>query len=357
MPDFGRSTTAASTEDITEDDMGDVDFIQQARARTAEVLRQRKAKKQHILLAAQKFNDAPLKADWIILASELMLLPKIKVELSKKPSIDKLVDAKSVALFLKNTPGLGKTQIGEFLSKGPADKYPFHAAVLSEYVNTFTFRKSITFVKALRIFLSQFRLPGEAQCIDRLMEAFAIKLFHDLGPDNPFHKSDGAFILAFSTIMLNTDLHSRQIAKNKKMTLDEFLRNNRGINDGKDLPREFLENLYNEIKTHEIQVERGLADNVPIDYSDNTSWNKLLRRSAEDQAPASFTPTVTARRIGLSGGYPISAHEQDMFIILGARILDAIIDVWEVTEDDFLICRMIEGCESKVTQCGFGFRL
>jgi ribonuclease HII len=34
----------------------------------------------------------------------------------------------------------------------------------------------------------------------------------------------------------------------------EFIRNNRGINDGKDLPQEYLENLYNEIKNRQIQV-------------------------------------------------------------------------------------------------------
>jgi Sec7-like guanine-nucleotide exchange factor len=49
------------------------------------------------------------------------------------------IDAHAIATFLKLTPGLGKTQIGEFISKGPADIHPFHAAVLSEYVQTFDF--------------------------------------------------------------------------------------------------------------------------------------------------------------------------------------------------------------------------
>lgn len=34
----------------------------------------------------------------------------------------------------------------------------------------------------------------------------------------------------------------------KRMTLDQFVRNNRGINGGADLPIEFLTNLYHEIK-------------------------------------------------------------------------------------------------------------
>lgn len=48
-------------------------------------------------------------------------------------------DPKSVARFLKDTPGLGKVPVGEILSKGPADMYPFNAEVLREYVDTFDF--------------------------------------------------------------------------------------------------------------------------------------------------------------------------------------------------------------------------
>lgn len=59
---------------------------------------------------------------------------------------------------------------------------------------------------------------------------------------------DTVHILSFSLIMLNTDLHNRNLNPRKKMKLEDFIRNNRGINDGQDLPRELLEALYNEIK-------------------------------------------------------------------------------------------------------------
>ena len=42
------------------------------------------------------------------------------------------------------------------------------------YVDLFVFT-GMDFVSALRLFLSQFRLPGEAQKIDRLMEKFAAR--------------------------------------------------------------------------------------------------------------------------------------------------------------------------------------
>lgn len=48
-------------------------------------------------------------------------------------------DPQAVAEFLKSSPGLGKAQIGEFISKGPADLFPFHAAVLHAFTRTFDF--------------------------------------------------------------------------------------------------------------------------------------------------------------------------------------------------------------------------
>ena len=44
----------------------------------------------------------------------------------------------------------------------------------------------------------------------------------------------------------------------KKMTKDEFVRNQREINDGKDLPRVFLEDLYQRINDEKILMEDNL---------------------------------------------------------------------------------------------------
>jgi brefeldin A-inhibited guanine nucleotide-exchange protein len=60
---------------------------------------------------------------------------------------------------------------------------------------------------AIRKFLADFRLPGEAQKIDRLMEKFAERFFLD-NPGNVFKSADVAYVLAFSVIMLNTDAHN-----------------------------------------------------------------------------------------------------------------------------------------------------
>lgn len=77
-------------------------------------------------------------------------------------------------------------------------------------------------VTALRYFLEGFRLPGEAQKIDRLMEKFASR-YCECNPNNGlFTSADTAYILGFSIIMLTTDLHSPQV-KNK-MTKEQYIR-------------------------------------------------------------------------------------------------------------------------------------
>jgi brefeldin A-inhibited guanine nucleotide-exchange protein len=109
------------------------------------------------------------------------------------------------------------------------------------------------FTDALRMYLQSFRLPGEAQKIDRFMLKFA-EQFMGNNPSGLFANADTAYILAFSVIMLNTDAHNKNF-KQKRMTKAEFVKNNRGINDGKDLPEEFLGEVYDEIQTNEIKMK------------------------------------------------------------------------------------------------------
>ena len=57
--------------------------------------------------------------------------------------------------------------------------------------------------------MNGFRLPGEAQKIDRLMEKFAER-FVNCNPE-AFKSADVAYVLAYSVIMLNTDAHNPQV--------------------------------------------------------------------------------------------------------------------------------------------------
>ena len=85
------------------------------------------------------------------------------------------------------------------------------------------------------------------------MEKFAERYTNQ----NPsvFPTADAAFILAFSVIMLNTDLHNPAIKEERRMTKEGFIRNNRGICDGQDLPEELLTSIFDRIKTDPISLK------------------------------------------------------------------------------------------------------
>lgn len=152
--------------------------------------------------------------------------------------------------FMLRTEGLSKRKIGEFLAKTD----DFNQQCLKIYMDHFDFAGE-GLDDALRELLRSFRLPGEAQQIDRILEAFATRYYQTNA--STYSNGDTVFILSFSLIMLNTDLHNRSIASNQKMTLEAFINTNRGIDGGKDLPAELLEDLYNRIKTNEIRMDEG----------------------------------------------------------------------------------------------------
>jgi cytohesin len=115
--------------------------------------------------------------------------------------------------------------------------------VLKAFVDLHDFTDLIL-VQALRQFLWSFRLPGEAQKIDRMMETFAQR-YCQLNP-NIFSNTDTCYVLSFAVIMLNTSLHNPSVKE--KSTLEQFITMNRGINDGKDLPRDILEVIRPEFR-------------------------------------------------------------------------------------------------------------
>jgi brefeldin A-inhibited guanine nucleotide-exchange protein len=153
-----------------------------------------------------------------------------------------------IAHFLLTEDRLDKAQIGEFLGEG--DEH--NIAIMHAFVDQMDFTKR-RFVDALREFLQSFRLPGEAQKIDRFMLKFANR--YVTGNPNAFANADTAYVLSYSVIMLNTDQHSVKIAKQTRMTKEDFIKNNRGINDNADLPDEYLIGIYDEIAHNEIVLK------------------------------------------------------------------------------------------------------
>ncbi|KAF7139369.1 hypothetical protein RHSIM_Rhsim07G0026500 [Rhododendron simsii] len=188
-----------------------------------------------------------------------------------KRGIDFLINANKVgnspeeiAAFLKNASGLNKTLIGDYLG----EREDLSLKVMHAYVDSFDFQ-GMEFDEAIRAFLLGFRLPGEAQKIDRIMEKFAER-YCKCNP-KAFTSADTAYVLAYSVILLNTDAHNPMV-KNK-MSADGFIRNNRGIDDGKDLPEEYLRSLFERISRSEIKMK---DDGFAPQQKQSTNSNRIL---------------------------------------------------------------------------------
>ncbi|KAH9483049.1 Protein transport protein sec71 [Psilocybe cubensis] len=202
-----------------------------------------KQKKTTLLEGIKKFNYKPKRGVQFLI--ETGFIP------SNSPQ--------DIAKFILNTDGLNKSVIGEYLGEGDEE----NIAIMHAFVDYLEFR-DIPFVEALRTFLQSFRLPGESQKIDRFMLKFAERYIAG-NAKTPFASAESAYVLAYSVVMLNTDAHNPQIKK--RMTKADFLKNNRGINEGADLPEEFLSQVFDDIVNNEIrmkdEVEAGLTIQAP----------------------------------------------------------------------------------------------
>ncbi|XP_021101157.1 Golgi-specific brefeldin A-resistance guanine nucleotide exchange factor 1 isoform X12 [Heterocephalus glaber] len=197
-----------------------------------------KNKKKLLITGTEQFNQKPKKGIQFLQEKGLLTIP---------------MDNTEVAQWLRENPRLDKKMIGEFVSDRK------NIDLLESFVSTFSFQ-GLRLDEALRLYLEAFRLPGEAPVIQRLLEAFTEHWRNCNG--SPFADSDACFALAYAVIMLNTDQHNHNVRKqNVPMTLEEFRKNLKGVNGGKDFEQDILEDMYHAIKKCAmISAHYGLSD-------------------------------------------------------------------------------------------------
>lgn len=215
-------------------------------------LREQKRRKKIIIQGTMKFNENP-KAGIAFLASQGI--------------IDDPKDAKAVAKFLKGTSRIDKKQLGEFISKRGNE------AILEALMDSFDF-KNKRVDEALRELLETFRLPGESALIERIVTTFAENYCSGTLPEGIADK-DSVYVLTYAIIMLNTDQHNPNM-KGKRMELENFARNLRGVNGGKDFAPQYLQDIYESIKSNEIILPDEHDNKHAFDYA----WKELLLKSA-----------------------------------------------------------------------------
>ncbi|GET92304.1 hypothetical protein, conserved [Leishmania tarentolae] len=153
----------------------------------------------------------------------------------------------------------------------------FFEEQLDGFIHQFQFHNK-SLLESIREMVFLLCLPGESQKIDRVMESFAKHWYRQnstycedgtVAKDetiNPFHSESGAFVLSFAIIMLNTDQHSGKVAQ--QMKREDFVKMNRGIDDGKDIPAAYLGKIYDDVRQHEVVM----AEMMDRGFANNTTW-------------------------------------------------------------------------------------
>ena len=212
-------------------------------------LREQRARKKIIVRGATKFNENP-RSGIAYLASQGII---------EDPD-----DSHSVARFLKGTTRISKKILGEYISKKS------HEQLLGAFLDLFDFSgKRVD--EALRDLLGTFRLPGESPLIERIVTVFSEKYCAGSPPDGVDDK-DAVYVLTYAIIMLNTDQHNPNVKAQNRMAYNDFARNLRGVNVGKDFPPEYLQGIYDSIKTNEIILPDEHDNKHAFDYA----WKELL---------------------------------------------------------------------------------
>ncbi|GAA5880201.1 hypothetical protein JCM8547_006589 [Rhodosporidiobolus lusitaniae] len=261
-----------------------------------------KSSKRRLLEGAAAFNLKPKVG--------LQHLEEHGLVYAEQPPIPK---HESLARFFRSAPKLDKKQLGDFISR------PDMTDTLRSYMQLIDFKGKLI-CDALRELLEGFRLPGESQQIARITETFAEVYFATEPPE--IKSQDAVYVLSYSVIMLNTDQHNPQVQK--RMDLEAYSRNLRGVNDGKDFDPEYLKSIFESIRKREIVLPEEQQNQVGFEHG----WKELLRR---------------AGRSGPYTSYRTNAFDRSMFAVSWKPIVAAMSYAFANFQDDHMVQRAIGG--------------
>lgn len=111
--------------------------------------------------------------------------------------------------------------------------------------------KDLDLDDAMRVYLSYFSMPGEAQQIERVVTAFTAEYCIQ----NPTKLCpDSSYLLCYSLMMLQTSLHNPNVQE--KMTLEKFANLTKPIKIyNKDpLPEPYVAKLFNSVREIPLSV-------------------------------------------------------------------------------------------------------
>lgn len=75
-------------------------------------------------------------------------------------------------------------------------------------------------------------------------------------------------VLAYAIILLNTSIHNPNVKANEKMKFEQFLKMTKGIDNGNDIDKEYLQSIYDRVKQNEFKPGKDHTSSV-IEFEKN----------------------------------------------------------------------------------------
>ncbi|KAJ8022727.1 PH and SEC7 domain-containing protein 3 [Holothuria leucospilota] len=227
--------------------------------------------------------------------------------------------AKRLAKRLYMQDGFKKSDIAMHLSK----KNDFSRLVADEYFSHYTFTGE-RLDQSLRKFLSNVAVTGETQERERVLYHFA-KRYHEC--NGGLYQSEGAVnTLTCALMLLNTDLHGKKNI-GKKMTLNAFITNMEGLNDGGDFPKDTLKAFYQAIKSNPLEWAQdqndGQTETLPGAKSKarngslKVSGAPLLKMETDSNAPIYMKGYIMRKCIREADGKKPSRNKRKWKLFFG----------------------------------------
>ncbi|KAI0221253.1 guanine nucleotide exchange protein for ADP-robosylation factor [Massospora cicadina] len=232
-----------------------------------------------------------------------------------------------VAQFLLTTPELSKVALGEFLGEADAR----NVEIMHALVDLLDF-SGLELVPALRRLLQAFRLPGEALKADRLLLKFAERYT----AQNPkaFASADAAYVLSYSAILLDADLHHPQLKRHT--TLQEFINTTCGTDGGADFSEELLAGIYQHIASLAI----NLRDEAEVDIARPTLSNAELPRGCSLRRKSAYSASHVE-------------HARSMFEACWMASLAAISELLKSRDESRMVALCLDGFRSAIHLASF----
>ncbi|SMN22170.1 similar to Saccharomyces cerevisiae YEL022W GEA2 Guanine nucleotide exchange factor for ADP ribosylation factors (ARFs) [Maudiozyma saulgeensis] len=268
-------------------------------------------------------------------------------------------DSDIASFLFENNSLINKKTIGLLLCD------PKKTSLLQAFIDLFDF-KDLRVDEAIRILLTKFRLPGESQQIERIVEAFSKRYvtsqnydpsklievsdkkknnddngeqteqekeedeIEDLASVQP--DADSVFVLSYSIIMLNTDLHNPQVKEH--MSFADYSGNLKGCCNEKDFPKWYLDRIYISIRDKEIVMPEEHHGNEKW-FED--AWNNLISATAvmtEGQI-------INKNPIEDLDNIELLRFDRAIFKHVGANIVNTFFKIYLVASDDHITSRML----------------